>query len=207
VQLKGTGNSVAAVLGTSNGRVDLLSRGGAVSNLALEVAGADIGEIARFFLGGDKEIQLRCGVAAFSARDGVLTAEALVVDTDDTYLGGEGTISLKEETLDLRIVPLPKDVSILSIRGPLRLRGTFAKPQVGLEKRSLARKIGMAVMLGLINPLAALIPTIETAPGKDKEAPCADLVQSLQANIKGGAKKPVPQQQKKQLEKNIEKEK
>ena len=37
------------------------------------------------------------------------------------------------------------------------------------------------MLLGLINPLAALIPLIETGPGKDVKAPCADLVGSLQA--------------------------
>ena len=204
VQLKGRGNSAAGVLGTSNGRIDLVSRGGEVSNLVMEAAGADIGEIIKFFVGGDQKIQLRCGVMAFNVKDGLMTSEALVVDTDDTYIGGEGAINLREETLDLRLVPLPKDVSILSLRGPLRVRGTFDEPQLGLEKRTLARKIGMALMMGLINPLAAIIPTIETGPGRDKKAPCSDLIQSLEGNIKGGQKKPVPQAQKKKLEENIQ---
>jgi len=207
VQLKGRGNSAAGVLGTSNGRIDLVSRGGEVSNLVMEAAGADIGEIIKFFVGGDQKIQLRCGVMAFNVKDGLMTSEALVVDTDDTYIGGEGAINLREETLDLRLVPLPKDVSILSLRGPLRVRGTFDEPQLGLEKRTLARKIGMALMMGLINPLAAIIPTIETGPGRDKKAPCSDLIQSLEGNIKGGQKKPVPQAQKKKLEENIQDQK
>jgi uncharacterized protein involved in outer membrane biogenesis len=205
VQLKGSGNSAAGILGTSNGRIDLVSRGGQVSNLVMEAAGADIAEIVRFFVGGDQQIELRCGVMAFNVKDGIMTSEALVVDTDDTYIGGEGAISLRDETLDLRLVPLPKDVSILSLRGPLRVRGTFGEPKIGLEKRALARKIGLALLLGLINPLAAIIPTIETGPGEGKQAPCADLIQSLEANIKGGQKKAVPQAQQKKLEENIKK--
>ena len=205
VQLKGRGNSAAGILGTSTGRIDLVSRGGQVSNLVMEAAGADIAEIVKFFVGGDQKIELRCGVMAFNVKDGVMSSEALVVDTDDTYIGGEGAISLRDETLDLRLVPLPKDVSILSLRGPLRVRGTFGDPKIGLEKRSLARKIGMALILGLINPLAAIIPTIETGPGEGKQAPCADLIQSLEANIKGGKQRPVPQAQKEKLKENIEK--
>ena len=87
------------------------------------------------------------------------------------------------------------------------MKGTFGDPELALDKATLARKIGMAIMLGLVNPLAAIIPTIETGPGKDKQAPCSDLIQSLEANIKGGQKKPVPQAQKKQLEENIQKQK
>ena len=203
VQLKGRGNSAAAVLGTSNGRIDLVSRGGEMSNLLVEVAGLDGAEILKFFVGGDKEIQLRCGIAAFKVKDGVMVSEAFVIDTDDTYIGGEGTISLRDETLDMKLTPLPKDVSILSLRGPLRVRGTFAEPKPGVEKRSLARRVGAAVMLGLVNPLLALLPTIETGPGKDKSAPCGELIQSLQANIKGGAQKSVPQRAKDELEANI----
>ncbi len=45
------------------------------------------------------------------------------------------------------------------------------------------------MLLGLINPLAAVIPLIETGPGKD--APCADLVGSLQAAINAPQEKAV----------------
>jgi uncharacterized protein involved in outer membrane biogenesis len=207
LQLKGHGNSAATVLGTSNGRIDMVSRGGEMSNLLAEVAGLDGAEIVKFFVGGDKNIQLRCGVAAFNVKDGVMASEAFVIDTDDTYIGGEGTISLRDESMDMKLTPLPKDVSILSLRGPLRVRGTFTDPEFGLEKRSLARRIGAAVLLGLIHPAAALLATVETGPGKNKAAPCSELIASLEANVKGGAKKPVPEEQKKQLEANIKNKK
>ena len=183
VKLKGTGTSTAAILGSSSGRADLYSGGGEVSNLLLEFAGADIAEIVKFWVGGDQKVQLRCAVASFKVTDGLATSEALVVDTDDTYIGGAGSVSLKEETLDLTLTPLPKDFSILSFRGPLRVTGSFAEPKFGLEKKALARKIGAAVLLGLINPLAAILPLIETGPGKN--APCADLLVTVEAAARG----------------------
>ena len=181
-RLRGRGNSVAAVLGTANGRLDLLSGGGQVSNLMLEYAGADIAEIVKFWIGGDQQVELRCGVIGFNVTDGLMTSEALVIDTDDTFFGGAGTISLRDETVDLTITPLPKDFSPLVLRGPLRATGTFARPRFGLDKGRAAARAGAAMLLGLINPLAAIIPLIETGPGKD--APCADLVATLQARIK-----------------------
>jgi AsmA family protein len=200
IELVGRGNSTAAVLGTSHGNVDLVSGGGQVSNLLVEVAGLDIAEAVKFFVGGDQTIQLRCGVVAFAVTDGVMKSKAIVIDTDDTYIGGEGSVSLRDERLDLKLTPLPKDISILSLRGPLRARGTFAKPNLGVEKRSLARKVGTAVMLALVTPVAAIIPTIETGPGKEAYAQCAELVESLEANVKGGKAKVVPAKRKKELE-------
>lgn len=181
-QFKGQGNSAAAVLGSSNGRLDLLSGGGQISNLLLEFGGADIAEIVKFWVGGDQNAELRCGVIGFNVKDGLMTSEVFVIDTDDTYFGGEGTVNLNDETLNLKITPLPKDFSPITLRGPLNVSGTFAKPAFGLEKKNLIARAGAALLLGLLNPLAAIIPLIETGPGKD--APCADLVQSLEARIK-----------------------
>ncbi len=187
-RLKGQGNSVAAVLGTSSGRLDLMSGTGEVSNLLLEFAGADLAEIVKFWIGGDQTAELRCGVASFNVNAGLMTSEVFVIDTDDTYFGGAGTISLADETLNLKITPLPKDFSPLTLRGPLQVNGTFGNPKFGLDKGRLALRAGAAVLLGLLNPLAAIIPLIETGPGKD--APCADLVNQLEARIKTPADAP-----------------
>src|SRR6185503_9134561 len=183
LKLAGTGNSPAALLGSSNGRIDMYSGGGQVSNLLMEYAGVDLAEIFKFKVRGDKQIKLRCAVASFNVKDGLASSEALVVDTEDTVIGGTGTLSLREETINLTLTPLPKDMSPLALRGPLHVTGSFAHPAINLEKKALVRKIGAAVLLGLINPLAAIIPLVETGPGKD--APCAGLVASVEAAAKG----------------------
>jgi hypothetical protein len=41
------------------------------------------------------------------------------------------------------------------------------------------------LLLGLIHPLASVLATVETGPGRNVKAPCTDLVQSLQANVQG----------------------
>jgi len=184
VRLAGSGNSPAAMLGTAGGRIDLHSGGGSTSNLMMEFAGADIAEIVKFWVGGDEQIELRCAVASFNVKNGVAKSDAIVVDTEDTIIGGEGNVNFKDETMDLKLTPLPKDPSPLALRGPLYVRGPFAKPDYGLEKKSLVRRIGSALLLGFINPLAAIIPMIETGPGKD--APCGDLIASVEAAAKGG---------------------
>ena len=183
-KLSGTGNSMAGILATSSGRIDLLSGGGQVSNLMMEYAGADIAEILKFWAGGDRQIQLRCAVVSMDVKDGAASSTTGVFDTDDTYIGATGGLSFRDETLNFRLVPLPKDVSILSLRGPLYINGTFKEPKYGLEKAPLARKVGAAVLLGLLNPLAAIIPLIETGPGKD--AACAELLGSARAALGNG---------------------
>lgn len=183
VRLAGAGNSPAAMLAGASGRIQLHSGGGTTSNLLMEFAGADIAEIVKFWVGGDRQVQLRCAVMSFHVDRGIASSEVIVVDTEDTVIGGDGKVNFRDETLDLRLVPLPKDFSILALRGPLYVNGPFLKPEYGLEKKSLARKIGSTLLLGLLNPLAALAPLIETGPGRD--APCAELVATVQAAAAG----------------------
>ena len=183
LKLAGTGSSPAAMLGTSNGRLDMHSNGGQMSKLMLKFASADIANIVRLWIGGDEQAQLRCAVMSFSVKGGVAESNVLVVDTDSTLIGGAGKINLKDESLDLALVPVSKEASPLSLQGPITVRGTFAKPAFGLDKPTLVRKIGSAILLGIINPLAAIVPVIQT--GSDKDAPCNELVATVSAAAKG----------------------
>ena len=80
---------------------------------------------------------------------------------------GEGTVSLRDEVLDLRLIPQPKDHSFLSLRAPLLVTGSFKDPEFKPDyKRVTLRGIAAAV-LGSIAPPAALLAVFETGPGKD----------------------------------------
>lgn len=173
IDLQGTGNSVAQMLGSATGNMAVLTGKGEISNILLEFLGLDGGEIIKFFLQGDKNVPLRCGAIAFDVKQGLMTSRVLVLDTSDTVINGQGKISLADETLDLVLKPAPKDKSILSLKSPLIIAGTFAEPQAGPDKAALAGRVGLAVVLGAINPLFALAATIETGPGKDIDCKAA----------------------------------
>jgi len=167
IDLKGRGNSVAQMLATSDGAVAMLMGRGEISNLLLEIAGIDGAEIVKFFLEGDRNVELRCAAAAFDVKGGLMTSRAVVLDTSDTVIYGNGQVSLASEAMDLTLRPYPKDMSILSLRSPLKIAGTFASPRVGPDKAALAARGGVALALAAVNPLLALAATVETGPGAD----------------------------------------
>ena len=184
--LKGRGNSVAQMLGSASGHMSVLMGKGEISNLLLEFMGLDGGEVIKFFLRGDRNVPLRCAAVDFEIKHGLMSSRAIVLDTTDTVITGEGQVSLAHETLDILLKPEPKDKSILSFRTPLRIGGTFAFPSAGPEKAALAGRIGLAVALAAINPLLALAATIETGPGEN--ADCASILK--QASNSAPASKP-----------------
>lgn len=184
-KLQGRGNSTAQMLGTAQGRVALVSSGGSVSNLLLALAGADGARILRFLVLGDRNAPLHCAAVSFNVKQGVMASEVMVVDASDTNISGEGRISLRDETLDFTLQPLPKNPSLLSLRGPLHVSGTFAEPGIAIDKPTVTLRAGGALLLGVINPFAALLPLVETGPGKDTD--CARL-----AGIVAAARHGVP---------------
>lgn len=169
VALKGRGNSMAQMLGSASGNVAVLMGKGEISNILLEFIGLDGGEIIKFFLRGDRNVVLRCAAAAFDVKQGLMSSKVIVLDTTDTVINGSGQISLANETLDILLKPEPKDKSILSLRSPLKIGGTFAAPTAGPDKAALGARAGLAIALGVVNPFLALLATIETGPGQDAD--------------------------------------
>jgi len=169
VALKGHGNSMAQMLGGASGDVAVLMGKGEISNILLEFLGLDGGEIIKFLLLGDRNVVLRCAAAAFDVKQGLMNSKVIVLDTTDTVINGKGQVSLTNETLDILLKPEPKDKSILSLRSPLKIGGTFAAPTAGPDKVALGARAGLAIALGVVNPFLALLATIETGPGQDAD--------------------------------------
>lgn len=167
LELAGSGNSIADMLASSDGKVSAQMGSGRISNLAMEKAGIDIQEMLKFMLGKDRTIPIRCAFGDFNVDNGVMVSRALAFDTSDTVILGHGSISLREERLDLKLKPLPKDHSLLALRAPLKLTGSFKDPEFRPDVGRIALRAVAAAVLAAIAPPAALIATFETGPGKD----------------------------------------
>lgn len=173
-KLTGHGDSVGRMLASANGDAALVVTHGEVSQLMMEKAGLHLWEILELRMGGDKRIALRCAVADFDVKNGVMKADALVIDTEVTTLMGSGQIDLGHETLDLTFNQKTKNTSPVALRSPIYIRGSFAAPVVGVDKGRVALRALGSVALGVLNPLLALIPLVDLGPGKDSD--CANLV-------------------------------
>ena len=169
IDLTGGGNSIAAMLGSADGEAALGMGPGELSNLLLELAGLDIYEALKFLIGKDRKVAIRCAFGDFAVEDGVMTARALALDTSDTIIVGEGTIDLGQETLDLVLRPRPKDRSILALRSPLVVDGTFVDPGFRPDMALLGLRGAIALTLGSIAPPAALLATLELGGGEDSD--------------------------------------
>lgn len=176
-QLHGEGKSTAQILASLDGSVRTSVRGGKVSHMAIEAAGIDVAELLGVLIKGDRDLTIQCALVDLKADNGVLTPRTMVVETKDSNIWVDGKLSLRDESLDLRAVVSPNDFSLLTLRTPVRVRGTFSKPDISLEKAPLARKAALAVLLGLVNPVAALIPLVDPGSDDKHDDSCASLLE------------------------------
>jgi len=166
--LRGRGLSTAAILADLQGSFRTQLHEGTLSHLALEVIGLDLAQSLGVMIRGDQPLPVTCALADLVVESGVLKPRVLVLDTRDSAVWIDGTLSLASETLDLRVVVMPRDFSLLALRTPLRVRGSLAAPEVSVDKGRLAGKVAASLLLALVNPLAALIPLVD--PGDDAAA-------------------------------------
>jgi AsmA family protein len=168
-RLSGKGNGPQEMLSSLDGEAGFAMSGGRMSNLLLEIIGLDAGEALRFLIGRDRQVPIRCAVADFEIKKGQMKSRIFVFDTTDTTILGDGTINLGSRTIDFTLRPRPKDMSLLSARVPIHLTGKLAKPDVKPDIAAIAARGGAALLLGAVALPAAIVPLIETGPGKDSD--------------------------------------
>jgi len=188
VELAGSGNSVAQMLGSSNGKIGFFMDGGEISRFMMELVAMDLWGVARVKLKGDEPVEIRCAVADFSVKDGVMNTNAFLFDTPVVKVEGGGTINLKTEEMDIKLNPKPKDSSVASLNSPLYVRGTFSQPKPSPDMGRLAAKGVGAIVMGIVNPLLAVLPLMKE--GKGEDSPCNQLIAEATALKKQAARVP-----------------
>ena len=115
---------------TSNGEAALISWGGEASELSIVLTNLDLARAAQLLLKGDEKAAIRCVVADFVAENGRMAAKTLVIDTDAEKILGAGSIDFAKERYDLTLNAQSKRPSLLALRGPIVVDGSFSAPQV-----------------------------------------------------------------------------
>jgi uncharacterized protein involved in outer membrane biogenesis len=176
ITLTGTGESVHKFASNANGSVNLVIPHGEIRAVLAELTGIDVAKgLGMLIAKNQQQAELRCGVAAFDADKGKLTAKTIVMDTTNVLITGRGDINLENERIDLAVQGDPKKLRLLRVRTPIKVGGTFLKPHVGVEPVKTILQAGAGTVLAtLLTPVAAVLAFID--PGLAKNADCAALL-------------------------------
>lgn len=130
---RGSGRSLAGIMGSMNGRATANVDSGRIDNAVFDLLSADLLSAIRPWAPTERGIILNCAVADFAVEDGVAGRRVLLIDTNRAYIVGRrgGTVSLRTETVDMLLDPFTKRTSVATlVAAPLRVSGPLASPDV-----------------------------------------------------------------------------
>ncbi|MBL6457726.1 AsmA family protein [Belnapia sp. T6] len=166
-KLDGAGRSLSELLGNGNGGLTLVTVGGNLSSLLVDLSGLQFGNALLSALGIPARTEIECLIADFTLQRGMLDTRSLLLDTDSYVVTGGGKAGLGRETLDLWLRTSSKHFTIGSLPTPIGIGGTFKNPSILPELGELAVRGGAAVGLGILFPPLALLPTIQLGVGEN----------------------------------------
>ena len=133
ITLAGEGDTVRAALSHADGKAAIVSNHGTIKASVADVLGQDLGgTIQQAILHPSEREPLRCLVANFRARGGLLTPDPLAIDTGNAIGRGSGRIDLADETIAITLAGRTRGDPALRIVDPIRLGGTLSKPSVAI---------------------------------------------------------------------------
>jgi hypothetical protein len=198
IDLRGAGASLRAIAAGLGGRIEVTGGAGSISNDLVQTAGAGVTQMLSGWTEGGSDLRLNCIVVRLPVKGGVMKGEAILLDTAAATVSGEGTIDLRDETLDLKVTPEAKQTSLLSLAVPFLIQGTLTEPQVLPDPVGTA--VGAAKIAGLfINPLyAGAVIIADTAT--TEENPCVAALNQPAPASGGAAAQPQPEPEKSAVE-------
>jgi hypothetical protein len=171
----GEGNSVRSAALSADGAITLVVPQGRIRRSMAEWLGVDVLNGLGLALSGDaSDTGLRCAIAHFGAKHGILTAQQLVFDTDPVLITGQGDIDLRNETINLTVAGKPKKFQLLRLNMPVTVQGPLSHPRLGVKAGPAVMQAGLAVALGFLTPVAAILPFVDADLARN--ANCSGLL-------------------------------
>ena len=162
LELRGQGRTLAELMASADGQLELLVEAGHVRAGSVEEVRGPLwmfdvlGVLVPGSLGN---IAIRCGVARLNLEGGVLTEEVLAVVTEHTLVTGRGRVDFADETVDLLMVPRRSKRFTGALSPPVRVAGTITQPRVSVaplgalgDPGSLLERLSASV----VTPILAL---------------------------------------------------
>ena len=125
IMLTGTGESFRELMASASGNSFFTMSGGEISDLTTQLAGLDVAHALAVVVRGDKPVPIRCAMLDFQGKNGQMEVQNLVFDTPTSVISGGGSIDLRDEKVNIVMLPSPKNFSPLSLRSYIRVSGGF----------------------------------------------------------------------------------
>ena len=82
--------------------------------------------------------KVNCAVGRFDLKQGVLTEDAILIDTSRMRVTGTGRVDFATESVSLKLSPKPKKPQFFSLAAPVEVNGKVTNPKIGVGAATVA---------------------------------------------------------------------
>ncbi len=142
LDVRGSGQSPRAIASTLAGRGALIGGPGRVADDAFALITFGTGTILNLLKRGSlRSERVNCVVARFDFVGGIGRSRVIVIDTARLTYIGQGTINLRNESMNFLMVPATKDIGLGDITiHPIRISGPLRSPGISVDSSAAAKE-------------------------------------------------------------------
>jgi len=142
LDVRGSGESPRAIASTLAGRAALIGGPGRVADDSFALITFGTGTILNLLKRGSlRSERVNCVVARLDFTGGIGRSRVLVIDTARLTYIGQGTVNLRNESMNLLMVPSTKDIGLGDVTiQPIRISGPLRSPGVSVDSSSAAKE-------------------------------------------------------------------
>lgn len=170
-----TGASVAEILASLDGEMELVMTDGQLDALIVAAGGFDLGELLELLFGDEETADINCAYTRLAADSGLLAIKPLLIITGERNIVGDGHVDFDEETFTFEVEAKAQDFSLLSASNPVRVEGSFSDPDLNILSDELVARGVLAAAGGAVFPPAAILGLVETGDD-ESEGGCRKAV-------------------------------
>ena len=123
-KLKGRGASMSSILANGDGALRIvMPMGGNINALLVDLSGVEIVPAFLAAIGVPDKEGIRCMVADFELRHGILASRVLEVNTTEHVITGGGRVDLSREIVEMSLRTDPKHFTIGKLATPILISG------------------------------------------------------------------------------------
>ncbi len=218
LDIEGRGNSIAELMSGLNGKTMVVMGEGRINQNAVKLLGSDLSsgllQLLNPLKKEEKYTKINCFAGGFDIKNGLAQSSALVLDTPQVRVFGNGKIDFKTEEIDLLFNPIPQkgvgitglaklSLSLGELTKPLKFRGTLSKPSLSIDPTGSIITLGKAVggvalfgpfgvaailangQFGNKNPCVAVIEAAEKEYQKSEAEKSEDKKSMIQKTTEG----------------------
>lgn len=183
LDLTARGATPKALAATLGGRSEVSSGDGRIDSALLAVASAPLHGLLGPLFGGGSDVRLNCLVSRMAWKEGIGTNQGTAIDASTFSVIGNGTVNLRNETIDFYVDTWTKDTALVGLAVPVMVRGPLLDPAIAPDPAGTA--LGLAKTAGLIVfPPAGLAAIISDREQAQEGNACVAVTQEVEA--KGG---------------------